>query len=109
MPNFEVIIEKIESNAEVIGVIGLGYVGLPLAVSFAKKDVQVLGFEKSSKKVELVNTGKNYIGDIKNEDLSRVVKKQQSFLQQLIFLELKNAMRSLSAFRHRSIILRNLI
>ena len=74
MPNFEVIIEKIESNAEVIGVIGLGYVGLPLAVSFAKKDVQVLGFEKSSKKVELVNTGKNYIGDIKNEDLSRVVK-----------------------------------
>ena len=74
MSNFETIIKKIESNTEVVGIIGLGYVGLPLAVSFAKKDIQVLGFEKSSKKVELVNTGKNYIGDIKDEDLSRVVK-----------------------------------
>mgnify|MGYP000955167405 FL=1 len=49
MSNFETIIKKIESNTEVVGIIGLGYVGLPLAVSFAKKDVQVLGFEKSEK------------------------------------------------------------
>lgn len=50
MSDFEIIIKKIENNTEVVGVIGLGYVGLPLAVSFAKKDVQVLGFEKALKK-----------------------------------------------------------
>jgi len=36
MSNFETIIKKIESNTEVVGIIGLGYVGLPLAVSFSK-------------------------------------------------------------------------
>ncbi|WP_253678892.1 hypothetical protein [Treponema sp. OMZ 788] len=46
MSNFETIMKKIEDNTEVVGVIGLGYVGLPLAVSFARKGVQVLGFEK---------------------------------------------------------------
>ena len=74
MSNFETIIKRIENNTEVVGIIGLGYVGLPLPVSFAKKDVLVLGFEKSPKKAESVNAGKNYIGDIKDEDLSRVVK-----------------------------------
>ena len=74
MSNFETIIKKLESNTEVVGVIGLGYVGLPLAVSFAKKGVQVLGFEKSKGKTDMVNQGKNYIGDIKDEDLIRVVK-----------------------------------
>lgn len=68
------IMKKIETNTEVVGVIGLGYVGLPLAVSFAKKGVQTIGFEKSEKKASLVNEGKNYIGDIKDEDLLSVVK-----------------------------------
>ncbi|AGT42704.1 nucleotide sugar dehydrogenase [Treponema pedis] len=74
MSNYENIVKKINDNTEVVGVIGLGYVGLPLAVSFAKKNVRVLGFEKSMKKAELVNGGKNYIGDIKDEELFSVVK-----------------------------------
>lgn len=74
MSNYENIVKKINDNTEVVGVIGLGYVGLPLAVSFAKKNVRVLGFEKSMKKTELVNSGKNYIGDIKDEELFSVVK-----------------------------------
>ncbi len=75
MSNFKSIMDKIQNKTVKIGVIGLGYVGLPLAVSFAKKGVTVLGLEKSAKKADLVNSGKNYIGDIKNEDLSDVVNK----------------------------------
>ena len=89
MSNFETIIKKIESNTEVVGIIGLGYVGLPLAVSFAKKDVQVLGFEKSSKKTEAVNAGKNYIGDIKDADLSRVVKETKKLSATTDFSRIK--------------------
>lgn len=51
----------------------MGYVGLPLAVSFARNGVTVLGFEKSEKKVENINASRNYIGDIRDEDLAAVV------------------------------------
>ena len=52
-----------------IGVIGLGYVGLPLAVEKAKAGFKVLGFDIQSSKVEMVNRGENYIGDIIPQDL----------------------------------------
>jgi len=48
-------------------------VGLPLAVSFARNGVSVIGFDKSEKKVGNITAGRNYIGDIKDEDLSSVV------------------------------------
>lgn len=73
MENFEEIMKKINEKSVVVGIIGLGYVGLPLAVAFARKGVAVLGFEKSSKKADAVNAGKNYIGDIKDEELAAVV------------------------------------
>jgi len=65
--------KKIADKSLFVGVIGLGYVGLPLAVIFARKGISIVGFEKSAKKVEAVNAGKNYIGDIKDEDLAAVV------------------------------------
>ncbi len=49
--------------------------GLPLAVSFARNGVSVIGFDKSEKKTGNINAGRNYIGDIKDEDLSSVVSK----------------------------------
>ena len=73
MSNFDSIMKKIDDKSVVVGIIGLGYVGLPLAVSFARKGVTVLGFEKSTKKADAVNAGKNYIGDIKDEELAAVV------------------------------------
>ena len=73
MNNFEKIMGKIEDNSEIVGIIGLGYVGLPLAVSFARKGIAVIGFEKSPKKAEAVNGGRNYIADIKDEELREVV------------------------------------
>ncbi|MCG8453870.1 MAG: nucleotide sugar dehydrogenase [Spirochaetales bacterium] len=67
------ILKKIEENTVVVGVIGLGYVGLPLAVTFARQGLNVLGFEKSQEKADKVNRGENYIGDITDEDLRSVV------------------------------------
>lgn len=66
-------LEKIAANREVIGVIGLGYVGLPLAVNFAEAGVKVLGFDKSAEKVEKINRGDNYIQDIRDAVLRQVV------------------------------------
>lgn len=67
------ILSKIASGKEVVGVIGLGYVGLPLAVTFAKAGVNVIGFDKHSGKVEMINKGENYISDITVEELQGVV------------------------------------
>lgn len=69
----ETILQKIAESKEVVGIIGLGYVGLPLAVSFATEGVRVIGFEKSEEKAAKVNASQNYIGDIKDEELKAVV------------------------------------
>ena len=69
----ETIINKIASNTERIGVIGLGYVGLPLAVNFAEAGIEVIGFDKSQAKVDKINSGENYIKDIRDAVLREVV------------------------------------
>lgn len=75
MNYYDELMKKIQSNSELVGVLGLGYVGLPLAVLFARKGVRVLGFEKSTSKAEMVNRGKNYIGDVEDKELADVVAK----------------------------------
>ncbi len=67
--------EKIVQKKAVVGVIGLGYVGLPLAVEKAKAGYDVIGFDIQEKKVRWVNEGKNYIGDVVDEELAELVKK----------------------------------
>jgi UDP-N-acetyl-D-glucosamine dehydrogenase len=67
------ILKKISEKSVKIGVIGLGYVGLPLAVTFARNGVEVLGFEKSEGKANAVNNAQNYISDITDEDLKNAV------------------------------------
>lgn len=56
-----------------VGVIGLGYVGLPLAVEKAKAGFKTTGFDVQSEKVDMVNSGHNYIGDVVQEDLASLV------------------------------------
>ncbi|NQU85350.1 MAG: nucleotide sugar dehydrogenase [Mariniphaga sp.] len=56
-----------------VGIIGLGYVGLPLAVCFALENNKIIGFDKSTDKVNKVNSGLNYISDIDDTDLQNVV------------------------------------
>ena len=61
------ILNKISTNSLHVGIVGLGYVGLPLAVSFASAGVKVTGFDKSASKVDKINAGENYISDISKE------------------------------------------
>ena len=67
------LMDKIKSQTANIGVIGLGYVGLPLSVEKAKAGFVVLGFDVQCKKVDMVNRGENYIGDIVPQDLKDLV------------------------------------
>jgi UDP-N-acetyl-D-glucosamine dehydrogenase len=69
----EQVVDKIESNSEIVGIIGLGYVGLPLAVNFAEAGIKTLGFDKDASKVQKINKGANYIGDIRDAVLREVV------------------------------------
>lgn len=68
------LLDKIENKTAVIGVVGLGYVGLPLAVEKAKAGYQVIGFDVQSSKVDMVNEGHNYIGDVVDNELANLVK-----------------------------------
>ncbi|MFC1989835.1 nucleotide sugar dehydrogenase [Chloroflexota bacterium] len=62
--------EKIKNKTVKLGIVGLGYVGLPLAVAFAEAGLGVIGFDVNQKRVDLVNQGKSYIADVSNERLS---------------------------------------
>ena len=68
---------KIENKEAVIGVIGLGYVGLPLAVDKAKAGYKVIGIDIQQERVDMVSEGKNYIGDIADAELDNLVKKEK--------------------------------
>lgn len=69
------LIDKIKTKKAKVGVIGLGYVGLPLSVEKAKAGFTVLGFDIQDEKVTKVNRGENYIGDIVPEELENLVKR----------------------------------
>jgi len=69
------LLTKIKNKTAILGVIGLGYVGLPLAVEKAKAGYKTIGFDVQEKKVRWVNEGYNYIGDIVDSDLKEVVDK----------------------------------
>ena len=68
------LLSKIDNRQIKVGVIGLGYVGLPLAVEKAKAGFKTVGFDIQKHKVDLVNEGCNYIGDVVDDDLSLLVK-----------------------------------
>jgi UDP-N-acetyl-D-glucosamine dehydrogenase len=73
MTNYEMIMKKLQDRTAKVAVIGLGYVGLPLAVSFAKNGLTVLGIEKNEKKAEQINDGRNYIGDVNEGEFASVI------------------------------------
>lgn len=70
----ETLLSKIDNREIVVGVVGLGYVGLPLAVEKAKAGFKTIGFDVQSQKVKMVNDGHNYIGDVVDSDLNNLVK-----------------------------------
>ncbi len=66
--------QKILDRTVTLGVVGLGYVGLPLAVEKAKAGFHVIGFDVQDQKVDMVNQGHNYIGDVVDSDLEKIVR-----------------------------------
>ena len=87
------LLEKIQNKTLVMGVCGLGYVGLPLAVDKAKHGFKTIGFDVQQGKVDLVNAGQNYIGDVMDADLAELVKTGQlhatsnfDFVQEVDFI-----------------------
>ncbi len=73
----EKLLKKIAEREITVGVVGLGYVGLPLAVEKAKAGYTTIGFDVQEKKVEMVNEGHNYIGDVVDNDLKRLVEEKK--------------------------------
>lgn len=69
----DALIQKIQEKSLFMGVCGLGYVGLPLAVDKAKHGFRTIGFDVQQKKVDMVNAGENYIGDVVDTDLRELV------------------------------------
>ncbi|MGE4586724.1 MAG: nucleotide sugar dehydrogenase [Mangrovibacterium sp.] len=73
----EKLLRRVAAKEHRVGVIGLGYVGLPLAASFASAGVKVTGLEKSAGKAARINAGDNYIRDIDDEELRQLVKSRK--------------------------------
>jgi len=67
------LVPKIQDKTLTMGVCGLGYVGLPLAVDKAKHGFRTIGFDIQQEKVNMVNAGENYIGDVVDADLQELV------------------------------------
>ncbi len=72
------ILNRIATKKARLGVIGLGYVGLPLAVEFARAGFTVVGFDVDQKKVDQLNAGTSYIPDVPSAHLAEVVKNGSS-------------------------------
>lgn len=73
MANLE---QKLKRKTAFIGIVGLGYVGLPLALAFAKEGFKVLGFDIQQKRVDWVNKGHSYIVDVNKESLADAVERK---------------------------------
>ncbi len=72
MSRLEDLKSKLELRSAKLGVVGLGYVGLPLAVEFAKAGFSVVGFDLDAEKTRILNDGRSYIGDVPDSDVQEM-------------------------------------
>lgn len=70
----EILIKSLQDHSAKIGILGLGYVGLPLAVAFAEAGFNVTGIDPDPRKVDKLNNGESYVQDISSEQTSRLLK-----------------------------------
>src|SRR6266496_1195464 len=70
----DVLQEKIRTRSAQIAVIGIGYVGLPLAVAFADAQFPTVGFDIDTRKVDTIQRGESYIPDVESALVERLVK-----------------------------------
>jgi UDP-N-acetyl-D-glucosamine dehydrogenase len=71
----DIFLKKLENKKAKIGIIGMGYVGLPLALSFSEKDFEVTGFDIDSKKISLLSNGESYLKEFPAERINKSVMK----------------------------------
>lgn len=69
----DTLLKKINNKSAVVGIIGLGYVGLPLALEYALKGFKTIGFDIDERKIPLINAGKSYIKHINADKIKKVV------------------------------------
>lgn len=66
-------IQKVTDRKAVVGIIGLGYVGLPLAIAFAKSGFPIIGYDVDSPKIDSILDGKSYVKHISNEEVQYII------------------------------------
>ena len=71
---FQALKGKIESKTARVGIVGLGYVGLPLAVEFAKAGFHVTGIDLQQSRVDRLMLGESYVQDVPSSDVAQLVK-----------------------------------
>src|SRR5476649_1537571 len=69
------LLDKLSDRSAVVAVVGLGYVGLPLAVEFAKEGFHVIGYDVSTRVVDLLNAGRSHIQDVAAADVADLVQR----------------------------------
>jgi UDP-N-acetyl-D-glucosamine dehydrogenase len=67
------LLAKLESGRVIVGIVGMGYVGLPLALAFAERSIQVIGFDVDAAKVEALHAGQSYLKHVPSERIQRAV------------------------------------
>jgi len=85
------LIEGINNREVLVGIIGLGYVGLPLAREFLKKDFSILGFDLDDQKIEKLNRAESYIRHISDDFLKEFVTDKKKFAATSDFSRLSEA------------------
>ena len=63
------LIKKFEDKKSLVGIIGLGYVGLPLALTFVNSNVKIIGFDIDKRVISNIKNGKSYIKSISNKEI----------------------------------------
>ena len=71
------LLDKIEKREAVVGIIGLGYVGLPLAIHFGQKGFNIIGFDVDTRKIDMLLQGESYIKHIKMEQINDKIKERK--------------------------------
>ena len=79
---------KLSDRSAIIGVVGLGYVGIPLSISFSNSGFKVIGFDIDVAKTDAILAGKSYIKHIPDSDISDAVSKGKFVLSAYIYFEI---------------------